>query len=61
MCSEVPTELFDHRFSIDEDTDDKLMVETNLCFQKNYNMSEFFKKLKVELNLRSVKLTDGNE
>lgn len=46
---------------IDEDTDDKLMVETNLCFQKNYNMSEFFKKLKVELNLRSVKLTDGNE
>ncbi|ERT64654.1 hypothetical protein HMPREF1252_1833 [Peptoniphilus sp. BV3AC2] len=37
------------------------MVETNLCFQKNYNMSEFFKKLKVELNLRSVKLTDGNE
>lgn len=46
---------------IDEDTDDKLMVETNLCFQKNYNMSEFFKKLKVEFNLRSVKLTDGNE
>lgn len=46
---------------IDEDTDDKLMVETNLCFQKNYNMSEFFKKLKTELNLRSVKLTDGNE
>lgn len=46
---------------IDEDTDDKLMVETNLCFQKNYNMSEFFKNLKVEFNLRSVKLTDGNE
>lgn len=46
---------------IDEDTDDKLMVETNLCFQKNYNMSEFFKKLKVEFNLKSVKLTDGNE
>lgn len=46
---------------IDEDTDEKSIIEMTLSFQKNYNMSEFFKKLKAELNLKSVKLSGENE
>lgn len=46
---------------LDECTDEKSIIETTLSFQKNYNMSEFFKKLKEELNLKSVKLSDEND
>lgn len=46
---------------IDEDMDDRSMVEVSLSLNKNYNVSEFFKKLKTELSLRSVKLSNGNE
>lgn len=46
---------------IDEDMDDRSMIEVSLSFHKNYNVSEFFKKLKSELSLRSVKLSNGNE
>lgn len=46
---------------IDEDMDDRSMVEVSLSLHKNYNVSEFFKKLKAELSLKSVKLSNGNE
>lgn len=46
---------------IDGDMDDKSMIEVSLSYQKNYNMSEFFKKLKSELSLKSVKLSGGND
>lgn len=46
---------------IDEDMDDRSMVEASLSFHKSYNVSEFFKKLKSELSLRSVKLSNGND
>ena len=42
---------------IDEDMDDKSMIEVSLSYQKSYNLNEFFKKLKTELNLKSVKLS----
>ena len=45
---------------IDGDMDDKSMIEVSLSYQKNYNMSEFFKNLKSELSLKSVKLSGGN-
>lgn len=40
---------------IDEDMDDKSMIESTLCFHKNYDVDRFFKKLKSEFNLKSVK------
>lgn len=46
---------------IDEDMDDKSKIEVSLSYQKSYNMSEFLKKLKSELNLKSVKLSGGND
>lgn len=46
---------------IDGDMDDKSMIEVSLSYQKSYNMSEFFKKLKSELSLKSVKLSGGND
>ena len=46
---------------IDGDMDDKSMIEVSLSYQKNYNMSEFFKNLKSELSLKSVKLSGGND
>lgn len=46
---------------IDEDMDDRSMVEMSLSLHKSYNVSEFFKKLKAELSLRSVKLSGENE
>ena len=41
---------------IDEDIDDKSMVEARLSFYKNYNIGRFFKKLKADFDLESVKL-----
>ena len=40
---------------IDEDMDDKSMIESTLSFHKNYDVDRFFKKLKSEFNLKSVK------
>ena len=42
---------------LDEDMDDKSMVEARLSFYKNYNIGRFFKKLKGEFDLESVKLS----
>ena len=42
---------------IDGDMDDKSIIEVSLSFQKNYNTSEFFKNLKSDLSLKSVKLS----
>lgn len=41
---------------LDEDMDDKSMVQARLSFYKNYNIGRFFKKLKGEFDLESVKL-----
>lgn len=42
---------------LDEDMDDKSMVEARLSFYKNYNIGRFFKKLKADFDLESVKLS----
>lgn len=41
---------------VDEDIDDKSMVNSTLSFHRNYNMGKFFKKLKSDYQLSSVKL-----
>lgn len=41
---------------IDEDIKDKSITETTLSFNKNYDTSIFFKKLKSDYNLHSFKL-----
>ena len=46
---------------IDEDMDDKSMIETTLSFHKNYDTSVFFKKLKSDLHLKSVKLSEKED
>lgn len=46
---------------LDEDLDDKFMVEASFSFHKNYNISGFFKKLKEDFNLKSVKLMDDED
>lgn len=46
---------------LDEDLDDKFMVEASFSFHKNYNISGFFKKLKEGFNLKSVKLMDDED
>ena len=46
---------------IDEDMDDKSMIETTLSFHKNYDTSVFFKKLKSDYNLQSFKSIDEND
>ncbi len=43
---------------IDEEMDDKSMIEVTFSFDKNYDIDEFFKKLKSEYNLQSVKSVD---
>ncbi|EGS29982.1 hypothetical protein HMPREF9130_1031 [Peptoniphilus sp. oral taxon 375 str. F0436] len=42
---------------LDEDMDDKSMVQAKLSFYKNYNIGRFFKKLKADFDLESVKLS----
>lgn len=46
---------------IDEDMDDKSMIESTLSFHKNYHIGRFFKKLKSDLHLKSVKLSDEED
>ena len=46
---------------IDEDMDDRSMIESTLSFHKNYDIGRFFKKLKSDLNLKSVKLSDKED
>lgn len=46
---------------IDEDMDDKSMIESTLSFHKNYDISRFFKKLKSDLHLKSVKLSEKED
>ena len=41
---------------VDEDIDDKSMINATLSFHRNYNMGKFFKKLKSDYHLSSVKL-----
>ena len=41
---------------VDEDIDDKSMVNSTLSFHRNYNIGKFFKKLKSDYQLNSVKL-----
>ena len=41
---------------VDEDIDDKSMVNSTLSFHRNYNIGKFFKKLKSDYHLSSVKL-----
>lgn len=40
---------------VDEEMDDKSMIEVTFSFNKNYDIDGFFKKLKSEYNLQSVK------
>lgn len=42
---------------IDEDIDDKLMINATLSFYRNYNIGKFFKELKSDYQLKSVKLS----
>ena len=46
---------------IDEDIDDKSMIESTLSFHKNYNKSIFFKKLKEDFHLKSIKLSNQED
>lgn len=46
---------------IDEDMDDRSMIESTLSFHKNYDIGRFFKKLKSDLHLKSVKLSDEED
>lgn len=34
------------------------MIESTLSFHRNYNIGKFFKKLKLDYNLESVKLNE---
>lgn len=43
---------------IDEEIDNKSMIEVTFSFNKNYDIDGFFKKLKSEYNLQSVKSVD---
>lgn len=46
---------------IDEEMDEKSMIEVTFSFNKNYDIDGFFKKLKSEYNLQSVKSVDDEE
>ncbi len=46
---------------IDEDMDDRSMIESTLSFHKNYDIGRFFKKLKSDYNLQSFKSIDEND
>ena len=43
---------------IDEEMDDKSMIDVTFSFNKNYDIDGFFKKLRSEYNLQSVKSVD---
>lgn len=42
---------------LDEEVEDTSMIESTLSFHKNYNIGNFFKKLKADYHLTSVKLS----
>lgn len=42
---------------LDEEVEGTSMIESTLSFHKNYNIGNFFKKLKVDYHLTSVKLS----
>ncbi|WP_108831192.1 MgtC/SapB family protein [Aedoeadaptatus coli] len=44
---------------LDEDMEDASMIESTLSFHENYNIGSFFKKLKSDYHLKSVRLSDG--
>lgn len=46
---------------IDEEMDDKSMIEVTFSFNKNYDIGRFFKKLKSDLHLKSVKLSEKED
>lgn len=46
---------------VDEDMDDKSMIEATLSFHKNYNINSFLKKLKTKFHLKSAKLKDQDD
>lgn len=46
---------------VDEDMDDKSMIEATLSFHKYYNINSFLKKLKTEFHLKSAKLKDQDD
>lgn len=47
---------------LDEKVENKSMIESTLSFHKNYNIGNFFKKLKADYHLTSVKLSSqGNK
>lgn len=43
---------------LDEDVEEESMIESTLSFHENYNIVSFFKKLKSDYHLKSVKLRD---
>lgn len=43
---------------LDEDMEDASMIESTLSFHENYNIGSFFKKLKSDYRLKSVRLSD---
>ena len=42
---------------IDEEIEDKAMIKSTLSFHRNYNIGNFFKKLKSDYKMSSVKLS----
>ncbi len=42
---------------IDEDINDKSMINSTLSFNRNYNIGKFFKKLKSDYQMSLVKLS----
>lgn len=42
---------------LDEEVENKSTIESTLSFHKNYNIGNFFKKLKADYHLTSVKLS----
>lgn len=46
---------------VDEEMDGKSMIEVTFSFNKNYDIDGFFKKLKSEYSLQSLKSVDDEE
>lgn len=42
---------------LDEEIEDKAMIKSTLSFHRNYNIGKFFKRLKPDYQLKSVKLS----
>ena len=46
---------------LDEEAENKSMIESTLSFHENYNIESFFEKLKADYHLESVKLNDKED